>query len=268
MSPSLTKPQTNTKEYQGTPETNTKEPETNTIESTNELLRYKEEIAQFRFNDPGTIICTDEELVEILKKKKEAKETKNNPQSESKKNNEDSKVKRTQSTKETQTITNSRFIQIKEFNLTIPRSYNHKTQLAEFKKKHKKDFYFYNEEITDKNFKGATNQLIPGRTYKVSIFQIQETVSSKDCLTFLKSQNAILVGAQGLSVAYEQKKEEFPESKWMISFDEEEALYKDAGGARRVPRALRSSDGGWRFRLGCFQSCWSDDNCLLCFRDL
>lgn len=65
---------------QSSTKTNTKEPETNIAEPTNEVLKYKKEIAQFRYNDPGTIPCTDEELVEIIKKR--IQETNSKPESE------------------------------------------------------------------------------------------------------------------------------------------------------------------------------------------
>ncbi|MBU4285222.1 hypothetical protein KKF60_01480, partial [Patescibacteria group bacterium] len=84
---------------------------------------------------------------------------------------------------------------------------------------------------------------------------------------FLKTQNVVLTGAQGVSLVFEQKREDLPKGYWYVSFDEKEALWKDAGGDHRVPGVDRYSDGGWYFRLGFFEDVWYDYRCLLCFCD-
>ncbi len=160
-----------------------------------------------------------------------------------------------------------RFEIVKEFTLTVPENYTHDTQLALFAKDSKKKFYFYNDAITDKNFANATNKLTPGKTYTVKVIGIKATVTSEDCLTVLKQNNAILVGAQGAALAYQLKKDELPVGKWSVSFDEKDALWKDAVGNLRVPGVVRFSDGDWEFRLGYFGGDWFAAFCLLCFCD-
>jgi hypothetical protein len=160
-----------------------------------------------------------------------------------------------------------RFEYVKEFTLTVPMDYVHTTQLATFEKKHRKDLYYFNSDITDAHFRGATTQLVPGKTYTVKIFGIKKTATSDDCMNLLKSQKAILVGAQGASLVCQEKKEELPKGKWCASFDEKGALWVDAGGSHRVPSVGHFSDGGFKFSLGGFESGWYDAYCVLCFCD-
>jgi len=161
----------------------------------------------------------------------------------------------------------TRFSLVSTFELTVPVNYVHATCLASFAKRNRKNFYYYNDAITDKNFSKATNELVPGRKFAAKIFQINKRVKSEDCLTFLKKQNAVLVGAQGASLAYELAKEKLPIGKWSVSFDEKEALWQDSDGYLRVPFLCRDSDGDWHFHLGHFENAWGDDSCLLCFCD-
>jgi hypothetical protein len=154
-----------------------------------------------------------------------------------------------------------------EFELTVPKDYKHNSRLDAFAKQNKKKFYGYNSDITDKNFAKATNKLEPGKTFKVKIFPILATVSSKDCMAFLKTQRAILVGAQGVSLAWESNKEQFPVGKGTASFDEKDALWQGSFGDHRVPRVFRFSDGDFHFGLGGFGDGWDGGNVLLCFCD-
>ena len=161
----------------------------------------------------------------------------------------------------------AKFTQLKSFPFPVPTNYEHDHQLSNFRAKHEKDFYSFNSAITDANFAKATNQLAAGKTYQVKIFGINEYVTSEECLALLKSQQAILVGAQGLPIIWKLKKEEFPVSKWLVSFDEKEALWRDGGGVHRVPDIGRDSGGGWHFGLGSFEGDWGGDYCLMCVCD-
>lgn len=165
----------------------------------------------------------------------------------------------------------NRFELLNTFELTVPQKYTHGTQLAtfaEFAQDKSEKFYDYNKAITDANYAKATQQLVPGKTYGVKIFGIKQRVTSEDCMAFLASQHAILVGAQGLSLTRQLKKNEFPVGKWTASFDEKDALWTDACGNHWVPFVYRYSGGDWVFDLGSFECDWSDADCLLCFCDL
>ncbi|MEK7130149.1 MAG: hypothetical protein AAB793_00680, partial [Patescibacteria group bacterium] len=160
-----------------------------------------------------------------------------------------------------------RFELITSFDVVVPENYDHATRLDSFKRKHDKDFFCYSNAITDKNFARTTMKLIPGRKIKADIYRITRRASSEDCITFLKSHNAIFVGAQGASLAYEQGKSQLFKGHWHISFDEKDALWKDADGYHRVPCVFRDSNGDFKFELGYFTGKWDSNHCLFCFRE-
>lgn len=160
-----------------------------------------------------------------------------------------------------------RFEMVNTFEIVVPEGYDHGKRLDSFGKEHRKAFYYYNDAITDKNYAKATTKLEAGRKLKVKVFQIKETVTSKDCMAKLRSEKAILVGAQGASLVWEQKKEELPVNRWSVSFDEKDALWKDADGYHGVPHVRRDSGGDFEFNLGYFERDWHGDYCLLCFCD-
>lgn len=160
-----------------------------------------------------------------------------------------------------------RFELVNTFEIVVPEDYDHGKRLDSFGKEHRKAFYYYNECLTDKNYAKATTKLEPGRKLKVKVFHIKERVTSEDCLAFLRSQEAILVGAQGATLAWEQKKEELPVNRSSVSFDEKNALWKDVDGLHRVPFVNPGSGGDFEFGLDRFEDRWSDADYLLCFCD-
>ena len=122
------------------------------------------------------------------------------------------------------TILSSKFRCIKEFNITIPNNYQHEVQLKRFSELRDTKCSYYNSIITDHNFARVTHKLIPGKTYAVRIYQILKTVTSENCLAFLKLENAVLVGPQGLSLLFEKNQSAFPLDAYLLSFDKREVL--------------------------------------------
>jgi hypothetical protein len=157
-----------------------------------------------------------------------------------------------------------------EFDLTVPSDYDHNTCIDKFGKRVKKEktTYYYNDAFTSKNFANATNKLEPGKTYRVKIFPILSTVTSGDCMNFLGKQEAILVGGQGETLAYDLHRDKFPKGKYTVSFDKKDALWTDSGGGHGVPRVGAVSDGDFEFLLGYFGLDWDAEGCLLCFCDM
>ncbi len=155
---------------------------------------------------------------------------------------------------------------VKDFEFTVPADYAHDTQLDTFGKLTKKipTTRYFNDTLTSKNFAKATTRLIPDKTYRVRVFPILQLITSDGCMTFLKKQNAILVGGQGITLLQQSMPDEFLVDKWIVSFDEKDALWKDPGGHRRVPYVGHRSNGDWGFRLGCFEYIWWSDYYLLC----
>lgn len=170
-------------------------------------------------------------------------------------------------------LVDSRFKFLKSFEVIVQEGYNHATRLDTFHAAHQneenKEFYFYNDAITDVNYAPiATTKLTPGRKFMVKVFGIIDRVSSVDCLTKIKTEKGTLVGAQGASLAYEQKKEQLPKGKWALSFDEKEALWRDPDGSHRVPSVGARTGGDFYFDLAHFENDWDSDVVLLCFCDL
>ena len=157
-----------------------------------------------------------------------------------------------------------------EFNLTVPADYNHDTQIDASAQKAKKEktTYYYNNDLNSKNFSKATRKLEPGKTYRVKMITILETVTSEDCMNISRRYNGILAGGQGVTLVYDVAKEKLLKGKWTISFDEKDALWEDADGYHRVPYVDAYSDGGFGFVLGYFEGDWDDFYVILVFCDL
>lgn len=156
---------------------------------------------------------------------------------------------------------------------TVPADYSHNTQIDDFvvKTKDLKStyYYYYNSNLSSKNFAKATTKLVPGKTYAIKMFPILETVESEDCLNRLKSEPGnVLVGAQGVTALHNDQPDIFPVGKYTVSFDDKEALWEDAGGRHGVPSVYRDSGGARLFGLGYFERSWGDDCVLVCICDL
>jgi hypothetical protein len=157
---------------------------------------------------------------------------------------------------------------ISSFDIVVPEGYDHATRLDTFRREHELEFRHFNSAITDANYAApATSKLVPDQKLKCKVVRIKESVSSDDCLDFLKSQKARLIGAQGISLAYEQGKNKLPKGRFYASFDEKDALWKDSDGNHRVPGVRAYSDGDFGFFLGGFEVDWGVGDGLLCFCD-
>ncbi|MDP3901936.1 MAG: hypothetical protein Q8Q37_03160 [bacterium] len=152
-------------------------------------------------------------------------------------------------------------------NLAVSRDYVHRTRLADFREVHGSEFFCFNSDLTDEHFPNPSVQLTPGQELNLEIFQITTVVTSEDCLAFLKSRNALLLGAQGASIVYELAKDRLVKNRSCVSFDEKNRLWRDVDGRPRVPRVSVYSDGAFDFSLGRFEMDWRDGCCLLCFRN-
>lgn len=158
---------------------------------------------------------------------------------------------------------------IKDFEFMVPSDYNHDSQIDIFYEKAKilESTYYFNDGFTSQNFRSATTRLTPGKTYRVRIFPVLQTVTSEDCMTFLQKQGAVLVGGQGATLTQDLNADKFPVGKWTISFDEKDSLSEDINGYHGVPCVYRYPSGDWGFYLGYFEDGWGGDCYLLCFSD-
>lgn len=153
--------------------------------------------------------------------------------------------------------------------ITVPEGYDHATQLSSFQKKNRKKFYYYNEDITDTHFSNPSRILKPGDKLRVRAFRqiVSSTTMSEERMAFLATHKAVHTGAQGITLVFEQKRNELPKGYWYASFDEKERLWEDAVGNHGVPYVGADSDGDFSLGLGDFGDVWDDDDAFLCLCD-
>jgi hypothetical protein len=154
--------------------------------------------------------------------------------------------------------------------ITVPADYVHATRLATFEKQNRIKFWGYDENITDTNFSNPSRILKAGDKLHVRAYghAVKDTSTSEERMEFLRMQRAVFVGAQGASLAFEQKRQELPKGKWYASFDEPDRLWVDADGRPRVPGVHAFEDGAFNFNLGYFEEPWDDNYAFLSFSDV
>ena len=153
--------------------------------------------------------------------------------------------------------------------ITVPDDYEHPTRLTTFDKQNRQKFNYYNPNITEANFPNPSRILKPGDKFHVRAFKqvVLGTTSSEARMAFLANQNAVLTGAQGASLVFDQKRDQLPKGKWYASFDEKNRLWY-ADGYHGVPFVGCRSDGVFVFNLGRFGDVWHGDGAFLCFCDV
>lgn len=169
--------------------------------------------------------------------------------------------------------TEDRFKLLKEFELTVPRTIRDSFLFEDFYRQKHKKFFDYNNENGDPGFATVTNKLAAGKTYKVKLFEIRwgKHLSSEECLEFLKTQKAILIGLEGILLVWnhiniwQHLQEAFPVGKYEVSFDQRDLLWKNDQGRPRVPTMGRDVEDEWNFFLDAFDAKWDDNYILLCF---
>ena len=154
--------------------------------------------------------------------------------------------------------------------ITVPDEYDHASRLTTFGKQNCKKFYYYDDNITDKNFPNPTRILMPGDKLRVRAFQqvVGGTTTSEERMALLTIQKAIHTGAQGASIIFDQKRYQLPKDKWYASFDEPDRLWKYAASGPGIARLHRHSGGDFEFDISHFERVWSGVNAFLCFCDI
>ena len=168
-------------------------------------------------------------------------------------------------------IESSKFELLKDLGIiTVPSDYVHGTQLESFMKKNRKKFYSVNENITDANFPNPSRILKPGDRLWVRSHKqvVSGTTTSEERMAFLATLNSHHTGAQGVSLVFEQKRDQLPKGYWCGSFDEKDHFWEDAERCHRVPGVRVYSDGDFHFRLGLFEEPWRGSDVILSFCDV
>lgn len=150
--------------------------------------------------------------------------------------------------------------------LTVPEDYVHERGIEDFLRKHRKNLYYHNSEISDENFPNPACVLTPGDRFHVRVFKPAVGVAnSEECLSFLREQNAVYVGMQGSSLVFDQKRDLLPRGMQYASFSESDRLWGDPSSHRMVPTLLCRLDGGFALGLGSFEIVWSRNDAFFCF---
>jgi hypothetical protein len=124
-------------------------------------------------------------------------------------------------------VVDKRFVFKTSFDIVVPEDYDHDTRLGVFIHKHGHEFNRYEMNINDRAYVNkALIRLTPGQRIKCKVFWINGEVCFHDCFRFLMDQNATLLNAQGITLAYEQGKDNLPIGRHYVSFDVEDSLLK------------------------------------------
>ena len=161
----------------------------------------------------------------------------------------------------------ARFKPVGIIEIVVPEGYDHTTCLNSFRRVHREEFEHFHHEISDQNFNRSTIMLFSDFRFVVEILQLQVKISSDEGLDFLSSRRAVLVGAQGLILAYEQGYDQLPLGRRGLAFDEKEAL-PIIDSYRRIPFICPYSTGGHEFDLAHFDNGLVVGDCLLAFHSL
>lgn len=126
---------------------------------------------------------------------------------------------------------------IKEFTLTVPLHYEHDKYIDQFalRMKASMEKCRFDKEFSSANFSKATTKLLPGVTYKVKMFPVEDHIAFNKCIEFMQIQCALMAGVHGLCLVYDLAKENFSNNKFVNCFDEKDALGKDEHGGKGIP---------------------------------
>jgi hypothetical protein len=145
------------------------------------------------------------------------------------------------------------------FTVVVPETYKHRGRFRAFWKEYRRNFHYFNRDLTDKNFSRVTHQLVPGEQLRFDLFHVRDSVQSEDSLAMLKRRNSLLVGAQGASLVYELARDQLPiaeQNQFVLFIDERERLWMNEGQYARVPALVRHTGDRFSFHLQHFSETW------------
>ena len=147
--------------------------------------------------------------------------------------------------------------------IVVPDSHIPGKCLEMFFKNNHKNLYDYNKNITDANFSHPSQILKPGNKLRVRAFKqvVSGPTTSQERMAFLskRKEGNIYVGAQGVSLVFEQKRDQLPKGRWYISFDEAKSLWEDSDGYHRLVSLNAYFDGLFEFSFGYLEGSWIDN---------
>lgn len=166
-----------------------------------------------------------------------------------------------------------KFIILKELGLVeVPESFVHKSCIANFLKRNwnPNAINDINSAFSDTNYPNPTKEMRPNEKYNVWIIgqKVQETTSSERLMA-LDEENGLLLGAQGIVLVHEQKRQQLPKGYWYASLDNETNLWiADTQDKHGVPCLISYADGGYAIDIGDFENPFPPNVAFLCFKEL
>lgn len=131
--------------------------------------------------------------------------------------------------------------------ICVPKGFKSKTCLATLRSLHPE--LRMPACVCDENMQDPTHALRSGERFSVRVFLHRytsiESLDSDTCTRFIRSENGVLVGAQGLGLVYQQCRGQLEPSWTYVSLDETPHLFQDPLGNHGVPYLLyRGTYGG------------------------
>ncbi len=125
--------------------------------------------------------------------------------------------------------------------IEAPTDYDHITCLARFREKYLKEFWYYAQsDIVDAKFPNPSRILKSGDRLHVRIYQQVNGDPTKttpgERMAFLaREKQDVYVGAQGVTLVYEQKKADFLPGYFYVSYDKKENLWEGYSRCGELP---------------------------------
>ena len=155
-----------------------------------------------------------------------------------------------------------------EFSVIVPADYDHSKTLARFAKANKRKCYYFNPNLTGKNFSNPSRVLKAGDRLRLRPIEqiVHGPATSSERMDFLRNQPGnVFVGAQGLPLIFDRR-DELPKGKCYSSFDEPERL-PFLEGYHMVPYVYAYDGGDFDARLGSFEGVSYQDRAFFCFSE-
>ena len=152
--------------------------------------------------------------------------------------------------------------------IKVPMDYNSKTQFKSFLGKNPPSEGW--DDFPSGEFVNTSRPLIPCEKIRVRAWKVvRGPATSDECMDFLAAQNSILVGAQGASLVYEQKRKRLLKDVWYGSFDKKNYLWKDPDDGRlMVPGLYADPDGEVNWSLEAFEDNRTSGSAILSFYEV
>lgn len=147
--------------------------------------------------------------------------------------------------------------------IQVPEGYAPDTYMSSFRERHRPDFVSMFKQQADTFLtEHATRILRAGERFRVRIFAQDhgEMTTSEERVAFLQGHGAVYLGACGLMLLWEQKRDVLPRNMWHTSFE---------GSVKCINVAGIRRDGGDQnfFSQASLYDRWTEDYALVCFTD-